>query len=114
MTVKTEWKLKEYAQKKLHAAELYAHTCALKMEGYAKENRPWQDQTGNAKNSIQGTVGKDADGLTIYLSGNTDYFVFLELGRHTENGGFSQYPILQPTVARFATEVRNGYKGIFR
>lgn len=86
------------------ALELYAKTAALKMEADAKQNRPWTDRTGNAKNSIQGGYGWDGDKLVIILSGNVSYFLHLELGHE------KKYAILKPTTEKYTPEVLRGYK----
>ena len=37
--------------------ELYGQTAALKMEAYAKANRPWHDRTASARQTIKGISG---------------------------------------------------------
>jgi len=97
------------AERKVRAAlGSYADTAAKKMEGYAKSNRPWTDRTSNAKNSIQGKHHWRGKDLVIILSGNVDYFVFLELA-HGKN-----YAILKPTVDKFGPEVFRGYQKLVR
>ena len=92
-------------EKRVRAAiGLYAGTAAEKMEGEAKEKAPWTDRTSNARNSIQGGFGWQGDSAIITLSGNVDYFVFLELAHG------KKYSILVPTIHANVKEVLNGYK----
>lgn len=91
--------------KKMRAAiGVYADTAAKKMEGDAKENAPWTDRTGNARNSIRGDFGWKDNKAVITLSGNVDYFVYLELAHE------KKWAILKPTVDKFAPEVIRGYQ----
>jgi len=92
-------------EKRVRAAiGLYAGTAAEKMEGEAKEKAPWTDRTSNARNSIQGDFGWKGDSAVITLSGNVDYFVYLELGYG------KRYSILVPTIQENASEILKGYK----
>ena len=86
------------------AIGLYGDTAAKKMEGEAKANKPWVNRTGNAVNSIQGDFDWQGDNAVITLSGNVDYFVYLELGYG------KRYSILVPTIQENASEILKGYK----
>lgn len=97
------------AERKVKAAlGLYADTAAKKMEGYAKANRPWTDRTSDAKNSIQGKHHWRGKDLAITLSGNVDYFVYLELAYG------KKYSILKPTVDKFGPDVFKGYQRLVK
>lgn len=96
-------------EKQIRAAiGVYADTSAKKIEGYAKKNAKWTDRTSNARNSIQGNFGWKGDKAVITLSGNVDYFVFLELA-HGKN-----YAILIPTIHQFSEEILRGYQRVVR
>lgn len=44
-------------QKVRRGIALYGQTASLKMEAWAKANRPWHDRTGSARNTIKGISG---------------------------------------------------------
>lgn len=102
VTNKTDFKAVE---RKVRAAiGVYADTAAKKMEAEAKRNAPWTDRTSNARNSIQGDFGWKGKRAVISLSGNMDYFVFLELAME------KRYSILVPTIEKHAKEILEGYR----
>lgn len=90
---------------------------AAKMEAYAKQNRPWTDRTGNARNTLEGVLiqgNPDADGgvsllprrvpggdgvYTLGIVGHMPYSVFLELAYG------ERYAILRPTVNVLAPDI---------
>lgn len=104
MNVKNNMNFSAVENKIRTAIGLYAGTAAEKMEGEAKEKAPWTDRTTNSRNSIQGNFGWQGDKAVIALSGNVDYFVFLELAHG------KKYSILVPTIHANVKEVLNGYK----
>ena len=93
------------AEQKMRAAlGLYADTAAKKLETEGKRNAPWEDRTSNARNSIQGDSRWEGNQLNIILSGNVNYFVYLELAMG------KKYSILLPTIERNANEILRGFK----
>lgn len=97
------------AASKIEAAiNLYGETEAARLEAEAKKNAKWVDRTSNARNSIQGNFswkGKDA---VITLSGNVNYFVYLELAME------KKYAILEPTIKNNAAKIRAGYQRLVK
>ena len=83
---------------------VYADIAAKKMEVEAKKNKPWENRTSNAVNSILGDFGWKGKHAVISLSGNMDYSVFLELAHE------KKYAILVPTIQRNAPEVLRAYR----
>jgi hypothetical protein len=73
---------------------------AADMENYGKQNRPWQDRTGNARASIAGVSKLDGDILSVTILIGVYYGIFLELA----NAG--KYRIILPT--------RDAHRGEFR
>lgn len=68
-------------------------SAAAEMEGYAKQNAPWTDRTGNARRTMSGFIMQaDEDTLLIGVAGHMSYSPNLEL----YYGG--RYAILLPTV----------------
>lgn len=102
VTNKTNFKAVE--NKVRSAISLFAYTAAKKMEGEAKNNASWTDRTSNARNSISGDFGWKCDQAIITLSGNMEYFPYLELANE------KKYAILAPTIQRNAPEVIRAYR----
>lgn len=94
--------------KMIAGVNLYGRSAALKLEGIAKTDAPWIDRTSNARNSIQGKFKFTGDKAIIELSGNTNYFVYLELCHEKKNS------ILVPTIHKHCSEIVAGYKEIFK
>lgn len=86
------------------AIGLFADTAAKKMEAEAKQNAAWIDRTSNARNSIRGEFGWKGKRAVITLSGNTNYFPYLELAHE------KKYAILVPTIQRNAPEILKAYR----
>jgi hypothetical protein len=96
-------------QSRMRAAiGLYADTSAKKLEGIAKENASWTDRTANARQSIRGDFGWEGDKCKIILSGNIEYFVYLELAND------EIYAILKPTIEENTPEILKGYQRLVR
>ena len=64
------------------------------LEAYAKENRPWTDRTGNARQGLRGdsSTNETGDGVTVELKGGVHYQIYLEVS----NAG--KYAIILPTL----------------
>ncbi len=71
---------------------------AAQMEAYAKQNAPWQDQTGHARQGLFGEVLEEDGKLKVRIAHTEDYGEYLELSRK------GRRPILEPTAQRFAPE----------
>lgn len=93
LTTNTKDKLDKYAEKS-----------GLKMEAYAKENAPWENQTGQARRTLKGGKQWEGDKVNIYISGNMEYSPYLEY----KNDG--KYAILEPTVNKLSREILRGFK----
>lgn len=89
------------------AIGLYGDTAAKRMEADAKAHKPWTNRTGNAVNSILGSFSWKGDHARIEISGNVDYFVWLELAHE------KRFAILVPTIQKDAPEVLKNYRRIF-
>lgn len=62
------------------------------LKAYAQANRPWDDQTGNARSGLFSVSELAGEIVTLYLSHGMEYGVFLELC----NSG--RYAIIMPTL----------------
>jgi hypothetical protein len=85
-----------------------ARTSALAMEGAARTNAPWQDDTGVARNGLRQVVARDGDRITISLCHSVDYGPYLELAR----GG--KHAILWPTIEQALPQLRAALAGLLR
>lgn len=90
------------------AIKMYAQEGAKKFENYAKNNRPWIDRTGHARQRLTGWVEVLANKVRINIGHGVDYGVYLELCNNRK------YEILQPTVNACSSEVLNGYAELMR
>jgi hypothetical protein len=73
---------------------------AKDIQTYARDNAPWEDATGNAREGLQADTDFNAAGdHAIYLFHTEEYGVFLE----NANGG--AYAIIIPTMEKFAGEL---------
>lgn len=74
------------------AIRMYADTAALKLEGYAKENRKWTDRTGDARKRLKGDVLTVSNGYKLRLAHGVDYGIWLELAHE------KRFAIIQDTI----------------
>ena len=77
---------------------------AAQMEAYAKQNAPWQDQAGHARQGLFGEVLEEDGKLKIRIAHTEEYGVYLELSRK------GRRPILEPTAQKFAPEFYDAAK----
>jgi len=98
--------LKITGVKAIKKAESKAKTIAAKMENTAKNNRPWTDQTGNARRSITGSSDAKIGAIIIALAIGVEYGPPLELGM----GG--RYSIIKPTIDEYRKKYLKEFKGI--
>ena len=90
------------------ALRIYADSVAKKMEASAKENRPWQDRTGEARRTIKGFAkhASNRSKIRITLQDGVYYGKYLEYC----DGG--KYAIIEPTVDKEAPNAVEGLKGL--
>lgn len=99
----------DYATRVRLAVLSVADFLAPMMEQYAKENAPWTDRTGNARQGLQGFVEEVSQTIVdIYISHGVDYGVFLE----TRWAG--RWGILWPTIQAHLPIVSSMLEQIFR
>jgi len=105
---------KSITKEMLNDCETVACETAANMERYAKENRVWTDQTGDARKGLRGVASRSSQAISagIYqdMYGNTgkEYGYYLENGERILAGGVTfgeKYGILKPT--------RNAHAGMF-
>ena len=76
------------------AVTLLCENGSQKMEQYAKEHRPWKDQTGNARQRLKGSWAKENKGYVVKIAHGVDYGVWLEFCHERK------YAILLPTIEK--------------
>jgi hypothetical protein len=102
-------RMKEYERRVLHAIKQVARYWQSVFEAYAKKNRPWDDQTGNARQSLHAWIEElSGDIVRLYLSHGVDYGIYLE----TKYSG--RYAIIWPTIKRHLPQIRRMLQGIFK
>jgi hypothetical protein len=84
------------------ALVIYAETVAKDFESYAKQNRPWIDRTGRARQGLTGYVKTISNGYRIVIAHTVDYGLWLEMARN------KKYAILEPTVRLKGQSAING------
>ena len=90
------------------AIYMYASEGAKKFENYAKNNRPWTDRTGQARQRLNGYVETMPGKVRINIAHGVDYGIYLELCHERK------YAILQRTVNTEGPEVLEGFKTLLR
>lgn len=94
-------------EKTMKAVEKYGETVGKDMERHAKENRPWQDRTGNARQRLHSyTERPEKNKINIVLSHGVDYGYELEYGHE------KRYAIIYPTLHRYAKKVMHGLRNL--
>ena len=72
----------------------FANNGAQKMEAYAKQNRPWTDRTGRARQSLKGSAYRANKGYRLEIAHGVSYGVYLEYAHERK------FAILWPTVEK--------------
>ena len=99
--------LAKWATEKRAGCEAVSRVTAANMQNFARLNRPWKDQTGNARAGLNGgAYWETMEILKIYIAHSMSYGVYLELA----NDG--KYEILSPTIKEFQDKWYNGIKKI--
>ena len=92
--------LEIFAAKSEQAINLNTQASALSLERYAKENKPWTDRSGQAKQRLQGRSKKSSEYTwEITLSHGVDYGIYLEFAHE------KKYAIIFPTINLKSPEV---------
>ena len=87
------------------AIRMYAEQGAEMLRDSAQENRRWTDRTGQARQRLNGYVGKIAEGYRITLAHGVDYGLWLELANE------KKYSIIPQTIESVGTfEILPGFE----
>ena len=107
-TSELEVNLNDLTNKLTVACIAVANTEAKRLESHMKQNRPWTDRTGLAKqrlNTSVSTINKNA--IRITLAHGVEYGIWLELANN-EN-----YAIIKPTMMLEGPKTFESFKGLF-
>lgn len=85
------------------AAITTVNSMAPRTENYMKNNAPWTDQTGNARNGLAARAYSSGSEFGIVLFHQVPYGIFLE----TKFGG--RDAIIQPTIDAMSPEVMSRF-----
>lgn len=96
-------KLDKAPTKSQIAVKMLATEGAKKFENYAKQNRPWTDRTGHARQRLVGWVETFSNKTRIHIGHGVYYGVYLELCNE------KRYAILQKTVNAVSPEIIKGF-----
>lgn len=106
MRVENNLKFDEVLTKVKAGIQLFGETAGKDLEAKAKAKAPWTDRTGNARNTIQGGFQWSGENGVIYISGNVDYFQYLELYHQ------KRWAILWPTITANQADILKAYEGM--
>ncbi len=102
--------LKEYEPKGLaKMAKIAKNVVCPALEAYAKENAPWTDITGNARNSLSSNFHRPEKNVFI-----TDIKHGVDYGIHLENMQSGRFSICRPTVRNMTPKVLEMYMDAWR
>ncbi len=81
---------------------------AAKMEAYAKQNKPWENITHHAQQSLHGYCLEGENTIRVRIAHGVDYGIYLELANS------SKYAILHPTAKKIAPEFFENAKRVVK
>lgn len=84
------------------SVRMYCNEGAKKFQNYAKQNRPWTDRTGHARQRLTGYTEEHGKKIRICIAHGVDY------GRSLEYEHEKRYAILEPTVKANGASVLKG------
>lgn len=92
---------------KVHrAAVITAHRMAPQVEAHMKNNAPWTDRTGNARNGLAARAYESGDEVGIVLYHQVSYGIYLE----TRFAG--KYAIINPTIDVMGPQVMQQFNNL--
>jgi hypothetical protein len=98
--------LKQGPAKVKRAAMITAHRMAPEVEAYMKNNAPWTDRTGNARNGLAAHAYQDGDQIGILLYHQVSYGIWLEIANA------AKYAIINPTIEQMGPRVMDQYHNL--
>jgi len=99
--------LNKWAVEKKVGIEGLGRVAATSMTNYARQNKRWQDRTGNARAGLHGnSFWQNPFMLIIFIAHAMEYGIFLELAHD------GKYAILEETANKYSKEVHENAKRI--
>jgi len=114
--LKIEWNAEElvsslknldraFTSKEYGGLLMLMQTAASKMESWAKQNAPWTDRTGQARQRLTGQAyWEDSSIVVAAIAHQVDYGIWLELAHQR------QYAILENTLDEHRGEIEDAVK----
>lgn len=97
-------KLRRGPKQVMDAAWVTAQRSSPDVENYMRNNAPWTDRTGNARNGLLARAFRDGDEVGIDLFHSVPYGIWLEVKQS------GQYAIIQPTIDHMGPIVMARYE----
>lgn len=95
-------------RKAIAAIRVYCEEGAKRFQNYAKQNRPWTDRTGHARQRLTGYVEVHGNKIRICIAHGVEYGPKLECEHER------RYSILEPTVKAEGPEVLKNFKKLLK
>ncbi len=92
-------KLNQFGPRVKRAMVTAAKYIEPQAEKHMKDNAPWTDRTGNARNGLKAQTEIEPNRITIHLYHSVPYGGYLELRWS------GRYQIINPTIEKFAPEL---------
>lgn len=77
----------------------------IEAQNNMRANRPWQDETGNAKRGLHTQVSQAGEEIVLFFIHGAEYGIHLELGR----GG--RYAVVWPTLTATIPRLKKALTG---
>lgn len=87
---------------------MYGKAAAAKFEAAAKENAPWTDRTGAARQRLKADFTEVPIGWCLSISHGVNYGVYLELAHERK------YAILMPTILKLCNSFVDALRSMLR
>jgi hypothetical protein len=94
----------EEVAKKEAAIAIKLQTEATEVQDYMKQHAPWTDRTGQARRSLNTSVGRTNTGYRITLAHGVDYGIWLELAHE------KRFAIIEPTIQSKGQQVIKSFE----
>lgn len=124
--------LEDFENKFDKAMKMYCDTSCKKLEGYAKQHRPWTDRTSQARQRLISSYKKIDKIYRLQLAHGVSYGKFLEAtnnpnwknqkssdgknqltGLQAEFAYERKFAIISPTIREKSPEILKGLKNLF-
>jgi len=92
--------------KKLAVLSLLAMYYAPQVQAWMKQNAPWTDRTGNARQSLHTWVETGRGSVILWLAHGVDYGKWLELR------WAGRYSVIGPAIDHFTPLVMDDVRGV--